>query len=146
MDLIKIGKFILRFTKFDVTLGQNDLVHVIASYNGGKTYQRIGGAMLEVSRKARFTFIDKLNGFAINNGMIRLSDSYGMKVTNDGGLTFKYSEFKYKNNSTEYLNIIDVPYLERDILKLKCSIFLNTHEKQEIIFVSKDNGLTWLLE
>lgn len=147
----KFDDIIIRFTIFDVALGQNNLVHVVVSENGGKSFRRINGAWVQVSQKARFTFVDKQNGFAINNGMIRICDSYGMRVTTDGGLTFKSAEFKYKNNEVEYLNIIDVPYLENNILKLKCSITVHDkkregYEKQEIIFISNDKGLTWFPE
>lgn len=147
----KFADIILRFTICDIALGQNNLVHVVVSENGGKSFRRINGELVQVSQKARFTFVDKQNGFAINNGMIRLSDSYGMRVTTDGGLTFKYAEFKYKNNEVEYLNIIDVPYLENDILKLKCYVNVTDKEKggykkQELIFISNDKGLTWFLE
>lgn len=142
---------VLRFTLGDYALGQNYLVHVIVSENGGKSFRRIKGELVQVSQKPRFTFVDELNGFAIKNGLIRISDSYGMKVTNDGELTFAFSEFKYNNNEIEYLNIIDVPYLENNILKLKCSITvfnekIGGYEKKPITFVSFDKGLTWIEE
>lgn len=147
----KFDDKIIRFTKYEVALGQKNLVHVIISQDGGKSYRRIGGHSLSVSTKARFTFVDKLNGFAIDNGLIRLSDNYGMDVTTDGGFTFETPKFNYQNDSIEYLKVLDVPYYEDGLLKLKCSIMVinkqtNEYENQEIIFISKNQGLTWTPE
>lgn len=60
---------------------------------------------------------------------------YGkLLVTQDGGKTFTISQVNYENN----------------VLKLKCSVYESILEggyvDKELLFISKDKGLTWNLE
>ena len=139
----KFDKITMCFAKYDVALGQTNLVHVIISKDGGNKYRRIGGDTIYVSEKAQFTFVDELNGFAAENGLIRVSDDNGMYVTLDGGKTFNYSTFNYDNDTLEYIRIDKMPYIEDGVLKLNCSHHNHTYK---LLFVSKDKGLTWNLD
>ncbi len=140
---------IMRFTKFDIALGQKNLVHIVSSKNGGKTYQRVGG-FISLSTNARFTFVNELIGFALNNGELSLSDANSMYVTTDGGKTFQFCEFINQKN-VENLTIRELPFYENDILKLTASVDIknsknNNYERREIIFTSRDSGVTWKAE
>lgn len=95
---IKFGKTILRFSKASNVLGQNMLVHVLQSKNNGKTYFVISDDNIQVSNEAKFVFLDKNIGFAINDGNIYLDGSKtGLYTTNDGGKSFTSANFKYTN-------------------------------------------------
>lgn len=149
----KFGKTILRFTRVDYILGQRSLVRVLRSKDNGKNFYVVSDDVIQVSNEAKFIFLNENLGFAISNGKIYLSSNSvpGLYVTNDGGKTFESSKFKYENEDVEYINIKDFPYYDKGILKIKCLVYeFNTskdsYENKELIFISKDNGLNWILQ
>lgn len=148
----KFNNTILRFSKQDNVLGQNVLVEVLRSKDNGKNFYVISDKTIEVSNEAKFVFLNTNLGFAISTGKIYLDNSRpGLYVTNDGGKTFSVANFKYKNASAEYISVKDVPYYDGNTLKINCSVYqINSnkdeYEEKELIFISKDNGLVWLLE
>lgn len=148
----KFNNTILRFSKQDNVLGQNVLVEVLRSKDNGKNFYVVSDKTIEVSNEAKFVFLDTNLGFAISTGKIYLDNSRpGLYVTNDGGKTFSVANFKYKNESAEYISVKDVPYYDGNTLKINCSVYQinpnkDGYEEKELIFISKDNGLVWLLE
>lgn len=148
----KFNKIILRFSKVDDILGQNMLVHVLRSKDKGKNFYVVSEDVIQVSNEATFTFLNENLGFAISTGKIYLDNSRtGLYVTNDSGKTFKSANFNYKNENADHITIKGVPYYENGNLKIKCSVYqINSnkdgYENKELIFISKDNGLTWSLE
>ncbi len=148
----KFGKTILRFSKVDNVLGQNMLVHVLRSKDKGKNFYVVSDDVIQVSNEAKFIFLNKSLGFAINTGKIYLDSSKtGLYVTNDSGKTFTAAVFNYKNDNVDYISIEKAPYYEKNNLKIKCSVYqINSnkdgYEDKELIFISNDNGITWNLE
>ena len=148
----KFGKTILRFGKVDNVLGQNMLVHVLRSKDNGKNFYVVSNDVIQVSNEAKFGFLNENLGFAINTGKIYLDNSKtGLYVTNDSGKTFTSAAFNYKNDNVDYISIEDIPYNEKDRLKIKCSVYqINSdkdgYENKELVFISNDKGLTWNLE
>ena len=148
----KFGKTILRFGKVDNVLGQNMLVHVLRSKDNGKNFYVASDDVIQVSNEAKFVFLNENLGFAVNTGKIYLDNSKtGLYVTNDSGKTFSSAIFKYKNENVDYISIEEVPYYEKNVLKIKCSVYQISHSKdgyedKELIFISNDSGLTWNLE
>ena len=57
----------------------------------------------------------------------------------------------WTNPNIEILTIEDVPYYEKELLKLPCSIYQvkednSGYEDVDLIFISADSGLTWNLD
>lgn len=148
----RFGKTILRFGKIDDVIGNRFLVNVLKSSDNGKNFYLVSDDAIEVANDAKFVFFNEQLGFAISNWKIYLnSNRAGLYVTNNGGKNFSISSFEYVNSNVEYITIKDVPYLENNILKIKCSVYqvnLNKdgYEEKELIFVSVDNGLNWKIE
>lgn len=147
----KFDETILRFSKIDSVSGQNMLVHVIKSNDGGENFYVVSEDTLQVSNEAEFVFLNEMLGFASSTGKITLNDSKGLLVTNDGGKTFTSANLEYENSNVDDITIEKMPYYEKDALKMKCSIYqLNSsrdgYEEKEITFISNDNGLHWQLE
>lgn len=147
----KFGQTILRFSKIDDGLGQNMLVHVIKSKDGGKNFYVVSEDPIQVSNEAKFVFLSETLGFAVSTGNFTLNNKKGLMVTNDGGKTFTSSNVEYENPDVDYITIEKIPYYEKDSLKMKCSIYqLNSngdgYEDKELMFISNDNGLHWQLE
>lgn len=149
---IELNNEILRFERYDYSLGQNQLVGVQKSLNKGKTFENITQESIIVSMEPKFIFLNEKLGFAISKSNLTKNNDYiGIKVTQDGGKTFIDGKVNYDNPNIEILTVEDVPYYENNELKLKCSIYQikedNTgYEDIELIFISNDNGLTWNLE
>ena len=64
-------------------------------------------------------------------------------------VTTHVSDFDYKNENVEYLTIDNMPYYDKDVLKLQCSLYEvsdDDHENKELVFISKDNGFNWKVE
>ena len=150
----KFNKTILRFEKVDDVLGQNMLVHVLRSKDNGKNFYVVSEDVIQVSNEAKFVFLNEKLGFIINTGEIYLDNrKVGLYITNDSGKTFISSNFKYTNENADadYISIKSLPYYEKDVLKIKCSVHqVNStkdgYENKELIFISSDNGLSWNLE
>jgi len=133
----KFNKTILRFSKVDNVLGQNMLVHVLRSKDNGKNYYVVSDDVIQVSNEAKFDFLD--------------NRKIGLYITNDSGKTFTSSNFKYTNETVDYISIESMPYYENNVLKIKCSVYqINSnkdgYENKDLIFISNDNGLNWNLE
>ena len=149
---INIGDTKLRFQRYDYSMGQNQIVGVEKSTNNGKTYEKLTDEPIIVSMEPKFIFLSEKLGFAISKPNLNKSNGYmGVKVTQDGGNTFIDSKINYDNSNIEFLTVEDVPYYEKDLLKLHCSIYQvkedNTgYEDIPLIFMSDDNGLTWNLD
>ena len=122
---IKFDNIKLRFERYDYALGQNQIVGVQKSTNYGKDYEDISKEGITVSMEPKFVFLNEKLGYAVKkpNNIKENGKYYGMYVTKDGGKTFKLSEITYENSEIENLTIEDVPYYEKDKLKLHCSIY-----------------------
>lgn len=150
----KFNKMILRFGKVDDISGKNILVHVLRSKDNGKNFYVVSDDVIQVSNEAKFVFLNEKLGFIINTGEIYLDNrKVGLYITNDSGKTFISSNFKYTNENADvdYISIKSLPYYEKDVLKIKCSVYqVNStkdgYENKELIFISSDNGLSWNLE
>lgn len=150
----KFNKMILRFGKVDDISGKNILVHVLRSKDNGKNFYVVSDDVIQVSNEAKFVFLNEKLGFIINTGEIYLDNrKVGLYITNDSGKTFISSNFKYTNENADadYISIKSLPYYEKDVLKIKCSVHqVNStkdgYENKELIFISSDNGLSWNLE
>ena len=142
----------LRFIHVDDVAPQNQIVAVQKSINNGKSFKTITEGQVIVSLEPRFVFVSEEIGFAISKSNLSKSNNYmGIQVTQDGGKTFKQAIINYDNPNIDILTIEGVPYMEEDILKLPCSIYQinkkrTDYETVNLIFISKDNGLTWNLE
>lgn len=149
---VKFNNVKIRVERYDYSLGQNQVVGVQKSNNKGKDYEDVTEEKVTVSMEPKFVFLNETMGFIITKPLLTKNNNYaGVKVTIDGGKTFKNSTVNYDNPDIETLTIEGVPYLEKDILKLPCSIYqskedLSGYETIKITFVSTDNGLTWNLE
>ena len=121
---IKFGNTKLRFERYDYSLGQNQIVGVEKTTNKGKTYEKLTDEPIIVSMEPKFIFINEKLGFAISKPNLTKSNNYiGVKVTQDGGKTFTDGKINYNNPNIDILTIEDVPYVEKDLLKLPCSIY-----------------------
>ncbi|MBR3523968.1 MAG: hypothetical protein IKN87_04755 [Bacilli bacterium] len=149
--VIKFDDMVLRFERYDYSLGQNQLVGVEKTTDNGKTYKKLTTEPIIVSMEPQFVFLNKKLGFAISKPNLTKSNNYmGLHVTQDGGKTFTNSIINYDNPSIDILTIDDIPYKEDNILKLPCSIYQikeddSGYEDVKFIFTSLDNGLTWNL-
>ena len=150
---VKFDNIKLRFERYDYALGQNQIVGVQKSTNYGKDYEDITKEGITVSMEPKFIFFNEKFGFAVKkpNNQEENGKYYGMYVTKDGGKTFKLSEITYENPGVEILTIEDVPYYEKNKLKLHCSIYQvksdgSGYEDVDLYFVTDDEGLTWHLE
>lgn len=145
----KFNDTILRFGRLSHVLGQNQIVVVVRSNDNGKKFYFDENTTIKVSNEAKFVFLNAKQGFAVSKGYISLSNQASeLYVTNDSGKTFKESKFNYKNDRVEYLTIEGLPYYEDNKLKIKCSIYDiassgTGYETKALIFISKDNGVTW---
>ena len=148
---IKLNNEILRFERYDYSLGQNQVAGVQKSVNKGKTFENITEENIIISMEPKFVFLNEKLGFVISKPNLTKHNGYmGVKVTQDGGKTFVDGKINYDNPNIEILTIEDVPYYENNELKLKCSIYQIKkdqmgYEDIELIFASVDNGLTWNL-
>lgn len=146
----KFGETILRFGKVDDVLGQNMLVNVLRSKDNGNNFYAVSDDAIQVSNEAKFEFLSKDLGFVINTGKIYLSDKKpSLYVTDNGGKNFIVANFDYTNENIEYLTIENMPYYDKDILKLQCSLYEvgdDGYESKELVFISKDNGFNWQLD
>jgi len=149
---IEFDNEILRFERYDYSLGQNQLVGVQKSVNKGKTFENITEENIIVSMEPKFIFLNKKLGFAISKSNLTKNNDYiGVKVTQDGGKTFTDGKINYDNPNIEILTVEGVPYYDNNELKLKCSIYQvkddhTGYEDVELIFISVDDGLTWNLD
>lgn len=148
----KFEKIILRFGKVDDVVGNNILVNVLRSKDNGQNFYVVSTDIIQVSSEAKFEFLNENLGFVINTGKIYLDNrKIGLYRTNDGGKTFTSSNFKYTNENVNYLNIESMPYYDKNILKIKCSVYQSNksndgYENKELIFISNDEGVNWNLE
>jgi len=148
---IEFKNEILRFERYDYSLGQNQIIGVQKSTNKGETFENITEEEIIVSMEPKLIFLNEKLGFAISKRNLSKSNDYmGIKVTQDGGKNFIDGEINYDNPDIEILSVEDVPYYDNNELKLKCSIYQIKsdgigYEDVELIFISKDEGLTWNL-
>lgn len=149
--VIKFDDMVLRFERYDYSLGQNQLVGVEKTTDNGKTYKKLTNEPIIVSMEPQFVFLNKKIGFVISKSDLTKSNNYiGLHVTQDGGKTFTNAVINYDNPSIDILTIDDIPYMEDNILKLPCSIYQikeddSGYEDVKLIFTSSDNGLNWNL-
>lgn len=147
----QFGSTFLKFERYDYTLGQNMIVGVEKSTDKEKTYVKLTKEPVVVSNEAKFIFITEKLGFIIGtNNLQKHNDYRGFKVTTNGGITFSDAKINYENENIEVLTIEDFPYYDKNTLKLKCSIYdvnknKDGYETVELLFESKDNGLSWNL-
>lgn len=137
----------LRIVYCGSALGQKIGFCVLKSKDGGKNFYQINkNDSTIVSKEVKFAFLDETLGFAISTGDLRVMDSLGLYVTQDGGKTWKKSEFEYHDNYSAYLYVDSDPYFEDENLKFKWRDYKNNQDYIELTFISKDNGLTWKVE
>lgn len=145
----KFDQTTLRFSKIDDIAGQNMLVHVLKSKDGGENFYVVSDNPIQVSNDAKFVFLSETLGFAIVSEQVSFNGSQsGLFVTNDGGKTFTNANVEYEDVNTDFCTIEKIPYYENDYLKMKCSIYqLNSdrdgYEENSVTFISNDNGLHW---
>lgn len=146
------GNVILKFERYEYSLGQNMIVGVEKSVDDGKTYTIITQEGVVVSNKARFQFMNENLAFIISKEDIsRSNDFIGFKVSRDGGKTFNNAKFIYENDRVDIIHIDNFPYYDEENLKLDCLIYDfaqdgSGYQNYQITFVSEDEGLTWNLE
>ena len=146
---VQFKNTILRVQRYDYSLGQNQIVGVEESPNKGKLYKKITTNPITISMEPKIIFINEQLGIIITKPNISKSNNYlGIKVTNDGGKTFIDGKLNYDNPNIEIITIEDVPYKDRSLLILPCSIYQvkkdqSGYEDIKIKFISTDNGLTW---
>lgn len=149
---IEFKNEIIRYERYDYSLGQNQIVGVQKSTNKGKSFENITEEPIILSMEPKLIFLNEKLGFAIAKPNLTKSNDYmGFKVTQDGGKSFTNSKINYDNPNIDILTIESTPYFEDNILKVKCSIYQvkedqSGYEDKELIFISKDEGLTWDLE
>lgn len=149
--VIKFDDIVLRFERYDYSLGQNQIVGVEKTSDKGKTFKKLTKEPITVSMEPQFVFLNDKIGFAIAKSNLTKSNDYmGLHVTLDGGKTFTNAAINYDNPNIDILTIDDIPYLDNNILKLPCSIYQikeddSGYEEVKLIFTSFDNGLTWNL-
>ncbi len=149
---IKFDNLKIRFKRYDYALGQNQLVIVEKSIDNGKTYERITNEFITVSMNPKFVFLSAELGFVITKPNLTKENNYiGIKVTQDGGKTFIDGKINYENSAIEILTVEEIPYYEKGVLKLHCSIYQvkedhTGYEDIDLFFTSIDRGLTWNLE
>ena len=149
---VKFGNVKLRFERYDYAVGQNQVVFVEKSTNRGRSYDKLTKDGIIVSMEPRFVFLNNKLGFVVSKSDLSKGNNYiGVKVTQDGGKTFRDGIINYDNPDVEILTVEGVPYMENDVLKLPCSIYQvkedkSGYEDKKIFFVCIDNGLTWNLE
>lgn len=138
-----------KFQRYDYALGQKMVVGVEKSLDKGKTYQKVSEDYVVVSNDSKFKFLNKNQAIIISQNMLsRENDFLGMKVSNNGGISFADAKFEYQNDKVDVLNIMDFPYVEGNRLKLDCLVYvLNEEGYHELIvpFFSDDGGLNWHL-
>lgn len=152
----KINNTILRFERYDYSLGQNQIVGVEKSIDNGKLFEKQTDEPIIVSMEPKFVFLNENLGFAISKPNLSKSNDFaGVKVTQDGGKTFTRSTINYftanSNPNIEILTITDVPYIDGNVLKFPCSIYQiktdnSGYEDVKLVFISTDNGLSWNIE
>ena len=142
------GNTVLRFGFVDNVLGQNMLVNVLRSTDGGKNFYSISEENILVSLEAKFIFLNENLGFIARTGLLQVNnnDTNRLYVTNDGGRTFSEASFNLEIENVEYIRIDEMPYLGNDKLKIVCSYKLNNSFRKKLVFISDDNGYTWNLE
>lgn len=148
----EFGDVILRFAIVDYVLGQNRLVHVLRSEDGGKNFYSVTEESIQVNQVAKFAFLDENLGFAtVDNQILLDSSKAALYVTQNGGKTFLEAHFNYDNDHVSFISIDKMPYYDHDTLKIDCSVYQMDmdgvgYENKELIFISDDNGLTWNLK
>lgn len=139
----------LRFERYDYALGQNMLVGVEKSLDGGKTYKQVSKDYALVSIDSDFCFLNVDQGFIISKKMLSRQNNFaGLKVSNNGGVTFMDAKFEYENTNVDVLNIIGFPYIQDDKLKLECIVYEpyeDGYHEITLTFISDDEGLNWHL-
>ncbi len=138
----------LKFDRYMV-FGNKMAVGVEKSVDGCKTYRQVTSNYVVVSDESKFEFINENQAFIISEEKLtRSNDFKGLKVSNDGGITFGDARFQFIHDKVDVLNIMEFPYVEGDKLKIKCIIYEPNddgyHEKI-LTFTSDDNGLNWHL-
>lgn len=147
-----LGDITYKIKKYDDALGQKLLIGVEKSENKGKSYEPITEELVSITDKATYVILND-NLIIINTkGYVeRDSNFLGLKVSIDGGKTFKDAKFTYKNKNVNYIKLPNLPYFEENILKIKGTVYDLTknkkgYEYKDIIFESKDQGLSWNIE
>ena len=150
--VVEFENEIIRYERYDYSLGQNQIVGVQKSFNNGKDFENVTKDLITLSMEPKLVFLNKDLGFAIAKPNLNKTNNYlGFYVTQDGGQNFSNSKINYNNEDNEVLSIVSTPYFEDNILKFKGSIYQikenhSGYEDKELIFVSEDRGLTWNLE
>jgi len=146
----KFHEVFLRFTKVDSLLGQNNLVRVIRSDDNGKNFYSVSKNGINVSKDAKFKFVNEKIGFVISNGIYYLNnDISSFYVTTDGGQNFVTAKFNYKNSNVDFISIEEFPVINNDYWRIHCSVYEIEDEEYinvDLYFKSYDFGRTWDLE
>lgn len=139
----------LRFERYDYALGQNMIVGVEKSVDGGKTYKQVTKDYVVVSDDSEFAFLNMKQVFIISRKILSRQDNFtGLKVSIDGGRNFFDAKFEYENDKIDVLNLVEFPYFEDNELKLECAIyepFDDGYHEKILTFISDDEGLNWHL-
>lgn len=137
----------LKFERYEYVLGQNMIVGVEKSVDGCKTYRQVTSNYVVVSNESKFKFMNENQAFIISRELLsRDYDFRGLKVSNDGGVTFTDATFEFVHDKVDVLNVMGFPYFEDNKLKLECSIYepgADGYHEVILTFISEDNGLSW---
>ena len=138
---------IIRVIKLDTILAQRTVVGIEKSVNGGKSFIRVDSEGITVHNGAEFCFINNDIGFINDYGIVGTDgDNRTLKVTTDGGRTFKDVNIIHPDNIEEDNLFVDgVPYKENGSLKLQVYTLNheNNSEKTYYTFYGHDNGVNW---
>lgn len=126
-------------------LAQRSVIGIEKTTDGGKTWNNqleTTDGFMQINDGAKFIFLDESIGFINDLGLAGTNgENSGLLVTTDGGKNFDESTI-IKGNINDELYIDGVPYIEKDILKIKVYTIENSRKKY-YEFYSSDDGKTW---
>ena len=131
---------IIRVKSGEAEIGYKDVIIVEKSIDGGNSFvNQLKSQTLTVGRDAIYLFLDETIGFIKE---FKDNSNKGLLVTRDGGRTFNPAQFEIDSQSLKHLYIEEMPYYERDQLKLIGS-FYYSNIPEKVVMISDDQGLTW---
>lgn len=140
----------IRIVYKGAVLGQKSIIEIEKSNDNGNTWVNqleMYDGFLQIHNGSKFVFIDKNIGFINDPGLAGTNNEHSaLLVTVDGGKTFVEANIIHPDIITEEnLLVTDVPYVENDLLKIKCyAINYNKAPKETYYeFYSKDKGINW---
>ena len=139
-------KTVIRVINKGAVLAQRSIIGIEKTTDNGETWKEqieSYDGFIQIHNGSKFVFINENIGFINDPGLAGTNgDNKGLLVTTNGGKSFSKATFE---NYMEGIHILDVPYLENDILKLKVYKTEN-NEKKYYYLCSNDNGKTWKLK